>query len=67
MNYAQGFSDGERQATKDRANGTRQTFAEPRNEYEAGRRDGYTPRSPTWWAPCPVEFPWAAKQSLCDA
>ena len=52
MTYEQGFAQGEADARQDRQAGLQLTqMDEPRGEYQRGYRDGYTPRSATWWQP----------------
>ena len=49
MTYEAGFSDGERQAFKDRRNRVRRTLPDDdRTPYGRGYRDGYMPRSLAW-------------------
>ena len=48
MTYEAGFSDGERQAFKDRRDLVTRPMPDPRTPYGHGYRDGYTPRSLAW-------------------
>jgi hypothetical protein len=52
MTYEQAFAQGERDAYRDRQCGIPlERFAPPSTEAAQGYEDGYTPRSPLWWAP----------------
>ena len=48
MTYEAGFSDGERQAFKDRRNRVTRSMPPEPTEYARGYRDGYLPRSLAW-------------------
>ena len=53
MTYEQGFAQGEIDAYRDRKTGVpREDIGEPRNEWQRGYRDGYTPRRADWWRVC---------------
>ena len=59
MTYEAGFSDGERQAFKDRRNHvTRSLPDDVRTPYGRGYRDGYMPRSLVWKLREPTAVPW---------
>lgn len=58
MTYAAGFSDGERDAFKDRQNGIRRTNAwQPIGEYQRGYWDAYRPGNSDWASRMPCGKP----------
>jgi len=69
MNYAAGFSQGEKDAYQDRLNGVRRDFSEARlGEWHQGYRDGYSPRNPEWSARQPKAGAawWVEREAACD-